>query len=156
MKSKTVSFARTRSRMGIAGCLALLLVFVFAGFATAQSTRPKNRFMTQFDQNGDGVVARSEYPGTDEQFQKLDADGNGSIGTAELPRMGQGGGMALFDTDSDGRLSADEFPGPADRFAEVDADGDGYCTQAEFRAARPARGMGRRGGMGSGMGKGMN
>lgn len=40
-------------------------------------------FVARFDVNGDGKVARSEFPGSDEVFERLDTNGDGFITAAD-------------------------------------------------------------------------
>ena len=100
-----------------------------------------------------GMQARS-----DERFDRMDADHDGVITTAELEarqaerpggpdgagpgggRRGPGGGMMRADADGDGRITrAESRAAVAERFARVDANGDGMISEDE----RPQRGGGR-------------
>jgi|GEM_PF-2690017 len=95
---------------------------------------------------------------SDERFDRMDADHDGVITTAELEarqadhpggsegavpgggRRGFGGGMMRADADSDGRITrAESRAAVADRFARMDANGDGMISDDE----RPQRGGGR-------------
>lgn len=104
-------------------------------------------FIEHFDQDGDGVVSASEFPGDESMFNSLDADESGYIDETEAPqgRPPHGGPdsetiLTKFDTDGDGLLSADEFPGPEDHFDRLDADGDMYLSTDELMADRPGPG----------------
>jgi len=100
-----------------------------------------------------GMQARS-----DERFDRMDADHDGVITTAELEarqadrpggpdgagpgggRRGFGGGMMRADADGDGRITrAESRNAVAERFARMDANGDGMISEDE----RPQRGGGR-------------
>ena len=132
----------------------MAMVSLLAGGRTvyARDCQRAERFMQQFDQDRDGNVSRSEYPGSDEAFARLDADRDGSITAAEvessLKRKGKGGGkfIARFDKDGDSKVSADEFPRSAEQFARLDTDGDGYITEDEAPAGRQGGGRGMGGG----------
>lgn len=100
-------------------------------------------FIQHFDQDGDGLVSADEFPGNQDQFQRLDADGDGYLDETEAPKHPPRGPadpdevLADFDADGDGQLSADEFPGPDDHFYNLDTDGDGFLNRDELLAGRP-------------------
>lgn len=100
-------------------------------------------FIERFDQDGDGFVSADEFAGDQNQFQHLDADGNGYLDAAEASRQPPHRRpepqdiLTDFDADGDGHLSEDEFPGPDEHFDNLDTDGDGFLSQEELLASRP-------------------
>ena len=108
--------------------------------------------MQEFDQNQDGNISRDEYPGFDEAFARLDADGDGAITATEVQnsftrkRKAGGNFISRFDADKDGKVSEDEFPRSAEQFARLDTNGDGYITEDEAPASRERGGRGQGGG----------
>jgi Ca2+-binding EF-hand superfamily protein len=100
-------------------------------------------FIQHFDQDGDGLVSSEEFPGNQEQFQRLDLDGDGYLDITQAPKrpphrpVDPETLLSEWDADQDGYLSADEFPGPEDHFYDLDADGDGLLSQQELVEGRP-------------------
>ena len=106
------------------------------------------------DRGGPGMDAPMTLSGmqarSDERFDRMDADNDGVITTAELEarqadrpgggRRGFGGGKMRADADGDGRINrAESRAAVAERFARMDANGDGMISEDE----RPQRGGGR-------------
>lgn len=124
----------------VAAALAAVLA---ASPAIGWSRDAQSDFIQHFDQNGDSLVSPDEFPGDQNQFQRLDMDGDGYLNAAEAPRRPPHRRpdpqeiLAQFDADGDGQLSMDEFPGPDEHFARLDTDGDGYLSQEELLAGRP-------------------
>jgi Ca2+-binding EF-hand superfamily protein len=52
----------------------------------AESRKPVPRWFEASDRNRDGVISPSEFVGSPEAFQKLDADKNGVISSEEAVR----------------------------------------------------------------------
>lgn len=115
-----------------------------------------------FDQNGDGMLQKSEVP---ERMQGLfargDADKNGTLTREELQKLSsasaaqegnRGGGgrfrdqvVAALDKDGDGSLNAAEIAAASASLAALDRNRDGAITEDEVR---PQFGPGGRGGPG--------
>lgn len=111
----------------------------------------------EMDANGDGRIARDEWRGRVEMFDRLDRNADGALDAADMPGRGAGrGGLdaprpgatppepmprearVLFDEadlDDDGELDADELAGRPDLRA-WDADRDGRVSTAECEAQR--------------------
>ena len=94
----------------------------------------------RFDRDGDGRIARKEFPGSDADFARLDRDRDG----------------ALTQADFDFSSSYSPPPPGASCFLRLDRDGNGKLTREEleafFRADRLRRGglplaVGSRGGL---------
>lgn len=110
----------------------------------------------RLDANADGKIDRTEFRGTDENFARMDQDGDGCITREELgqaaPRMGARAVdptarwqqmLTRFDANEDGVISADEFQGPEQAMRALDANNDGTITQEE--ALNAGRGRLRQG-----------
>lgn len=162
----------TLTRFLLASALTLLL----AAAATAQPHGPRGDRGPQ-DLDGDGAISRAEFDTfTDEQFNRLDADGDGVISEEEKPQRsgrsgfrgrGEGRGdhaarhqmMAaglvtrLADLDGDRAISAAEWQ---DFLAQLPLGADGNIDVEGFAEALPAppedghrRHRARRGGEGA-------
>ena len=105
------------------------------------------------DQNGDGLISRSEaqagMPGLAARFDAIDTDKDGNLSAAELDaaratfgRGGRGGGWMQWDANGDGQLSREEAMARVDA---LDTNRDGTVSAEEMQAARGARGPGGRG-----------
>jgi Ca2+-binding EF-hand superfamily protein len=122
------------------------------GFLSREDFQARARAETEArfkerDKDGDGKVARAEFPGTDDAFKALDRDGDGSITLAEMQAGPSGRGDRApgkaplrGDKNGDGKVTRDEFPGTDDAFKALDQDGDGAITAAELgKAGRPKK-----------------
>jgi len=130
--------------------------------------------MREIDTNGDRIVTRDEATAAGaskliEDFDEIDADGNGELTRAEMKnfhqqRRQEGRQRAeSADTDGNGALSLAEANAAGmqrlvEDFSIVDQDADGEVTREEMqamhrerRAKMPAGGQGREG---KGQGKG--
>ena len=108
-----------------------------------QAGADESPFLQRFDQDGDGLISAEEFPGDENQFNRLDINGDGYLEPDEVPppppRRGPDAQRIIteFDVDGDGQLSSAEFPGPADHFDKLDTDGDGFLNSTELLAGRP-------------------
>lgn len=128
--------------------------------------RRQNRF-AEMDQNGDGIITRTEWRGTARSFNENDWNDDGRLSGdevrvgatpppmrfAQMDQNGDGmitraewrGTAQAFDRNdwnNDGRLSGDEVrfgaTPPAILYAEMDQNGDGVITRAEWRGGAQA------------------
>lgn len=103
--------------------------------------------LTSADANNDGNITREEFLARPtEMFDRLDANDDGVISTAERPQRpergerGQRADRPNLDTDGNGTFSRAEFTAMgAGMFERLDANDDGRVTQEEAQAARGHR-----------------
>jgi EF-hand domain pair/EF hand len=126
--------------------VAGLLVFLFAGAASAQDVGRFEQMFDRLDANHDGVITRAEFQaGRHARFLALDRNHDGYLSEADAPRLA---GFALpragemmaavrrFDLDHDGRVGEAEFVRASmELFDEADANRDGVLTREEARTA---------------------
>jgi hypothetical protein len=96
----------------------------------------------KYDRDGDGKVARKEFPGSDADFGKVDRDHDGALTAADFdftPKAGPPSpGLMLFaraDRDGNGKLTREELEA---FFKAVDRDGLGFLSRMDLEAALPA------------------
>lgn len=111
--------------------------------------------LKQMDADGDGKITRDEFQGSDRMWDRLDRDGDGSVGIAEIEEMaarrsgrgqgrgpttpgGRSGGLTpdQLDTDKDSKVSKKELDA---WFAKADKNGDGFVDKAEWESALSGR-----------------
>ncbi len=121
--------------------------------------RKAEALFKQLDENEDGRIVRYEYKGEEEEFYRLDDNGDGAVTLSEMLRgkaaAPRGGAPAkprveaalpddLFkewDQDEDGQLAPEEFKGSREIFDRLDKDADGYLSPKELRlSATPPKG----------------
>lgn len=112
------------------------------GLAATADAQARIRFQNM-DTNGDGVITRDEWRGSDRAFRNQDWNGDGvlsgdevRIGARRQPRevvgtSGRQDRFTMLDTNGDGRISRDEWRGNANVFNALDANGDGALTRQE-------------------------
>ncbi len=118
--------------------------------ATQSDSSQIDRFIDDFDENGDGELEKSELPPRMRaQFASLDRDGNKQISRRELSQHGrtarQRGPVAplefvyIWVTDADqGHLSLHELQRAYDTLQKIDKDGNGELARRSCKpAARP-------------------
>jgi Ca2+-binding EF-hand superfamily protein len=104
--------------------------------------------MARYDTDKDGKVSLTEYEaGRQMMFQRLDADGNGTLTFAELDAFAQKMGddpraqmmlkridaLKAADANGDQAVSADEYKAAVDgEFKTLDKNGDGVLTEDEM------------------------
>ena len=84
------------------------------------------------DRNGDGVVTRAEWQGSDQSFRQQDRNGDGILSGDEV-RVARGADMvnvfALVDLDGNGKVTAQEW---RRAFTQLDVNRDGVLTEDEL------------------------
>jgi Ca2+-binding EF-hand superfamily protein len=122
---------------------------------SSSDAQMQSRFRAM-DTDGDGVITRAEWRGTDQAFRQQDTNGDGVLSGAEVRAVTQtpvpaaGTNQARLDqlntrfsgldVDNDGRLARSEWSGTAAAFDRADADHDGFVTRAEFLKTRATPG----------------
>lgn len=96
--------------------------------------RPQGQTRMRFrsmDKDGDGVITRAEWRGSDQSFRRLDTNGDGVASGAEVRAPVEVTGE---DKDGDGVITRAEWRGTAQLFREYDANRDGVLSGEEVRA----------------------
>ena len=131
----------------------LTVLLASAAFAQDPQTTPPNsikqkqgpRNMTKMlrkqDANSDGKLAREEWKGKAQGFDRLDQDKDGFLTREELASPVKSA-LSKLDTDNDGKVARAEWKGKPRGFDRLDANGDGFLTPEEFAQRR----AGKRGG----------
>jgi alkylhydroperoxidase family enzyme len=108
----------------------------------------------KYDKDGDYALSRWEFPGTSEDFARLDRDGNGAIRGDDIvwPEHALApspGSMLYFeaDADSDGRVTREELLA---FFERADSGGLGFLSLDDLKRILPMPGGGSRPGSGGG------
>lgn len=92
--------------------------------------------LRKLDMDGDGVVSRREWTGTQEGFDKFDVDRDGALSrkdrelTRELERAQKR--FEGFDKNKDGVISRDEWPGDDASYRLQDRNRNGAVTEDEL------------------------
>ncbi len=108
-----------------------------------------SHLMSIKDANGDGVLNVGELGVPKEIFAKIDKNGDGQVGKAELNTAFHASIQAISertnhlitkkDTNGDGMLNVGELGVPEDVFAKIDKNGDGQAGRVELNIAAHAR-----------------
>lgn len=85
-----------------------------------------------FDRNNDGVISRSEWTGTVEEFNRLDDDQNGVLSLEEFHERAGSDRFRELDHNNDGVISRDEWHNTIRSFEELDRNRDGTLNRDEF------------------------
>jgi Ca2+-binding EF-hand superfamily protein len=134
--------------------LSALLVLPAAASAAGAPRQARNQNMRfqAMDRNGDGVISRSEWRGSDQSFKVHDWNGDGVLSGDEV-RVGAARneadddfdqrarpefrnwtqrGFENLDRNGDGRITRAEWFYDREGFIRADRNGDGVLTRAEF------------------------
>jgi EF hand domain-containing protein len=138
--------------------LTIALLLIGAGAGTAVSVRGQGAVNVRFqgmDQNGDGVITRTEWRGSAKSFQVHDWNGDGKLSGEEV-RVGASRndrksdpnfdsadseyvfddwtdrGFRALDHNKDGRVTRDEWHFSRVEFRYADHNNDGAVSRAEF------------------------
>lgn len=109
--------------------------------STTQTRYGWDATKTKYDGDGDGRVGRSEYPGTDVDFARLDRNRDESLTEADFDfsrDYAPSPGSILFsrlDRDGDGKVAPQEIE---TFFRKADADDAGFLSRLDLERALPA------------------
>lgn len=117
--------------------------------AVAQTRFEGPALAAKYDKDGDFALGRGEFPGTSEDFARLDRNGDGVIRGEDIvwPEHALApspGSMLYFeaDADSDGRVTREELAAFFDR---TDSDGLGFLSLDDLKRVLPMPGTARSG-----------
>ena len=102
----------------------------------------RGKFMKKMDANADGKVARDEWKGKPEGFDKFDADKDSFLTAVEIRDVTRDKGADMFkqfDANSDGKIARDEWSQKSRAFDRMDANADGFLTPDELRSHKGRR-----------------
>ena len=138
--------------MGIRTHLVVASALLAAATA-ASAQQPANMRFRGMDRDGDGVITRGEWRGSDRSFREQDWNGDGVLSGDEvnpaarrperqnpqdsrLPPFNEWtpARFASLDRNRDGVVSRDEWPFDAQSFQRGDHNGDNHITRDEFLA----------------------
>jgi alkylhydroperoxidase family enzyme/thiol-disulfide isomerase/thioredoxin len=115
--------------------------------AVAQTRFEGPALAAKYDKDGDFALGRGEFPGTSEDFARLDRDGNGVIRGDDIVwpehALAPSPGSSLYfeaDADSDGRVTREELVAFFDR---ADSDGLGFLSLDDLKRVLPMPGAPR-------------
>lgn len=115
--------------------------------AIAQTRYPWQVLSQRYDTNQNGSIERSEFPGTQADFGRLDRDQDGKISPVDLAwpehALAQSPGSSLYflaDTDSNGRVTREELLA---FFDQADSDNLGFLALDDFKRVLPMPGSSR-------------
>jgi Ca2+-binding EF-hand superfamily protein len=130
--------------------LATAVLAALPALAHGQSSEARIRFQA-FDTNGDGMITRNEWRGSDQSFRVHDWNGDGVLSGNEVrigARRQRSGapdyttqeefddwtrrGFTSLDHDRNGRITRDEWHFNQQGFVRADNNGDGTLTLREF------------------------
>jgi hypothetical protein len=93
----------------------------------------------RFDRDGDGRIARREFPGSDADFARLDRDRDGALSQTDFDfrehALASSPGATLFlrsDRDGNGKVTRDELDA---FFKQCDSGGQGFLSLADLENA---------------------
>ncbi len=84
------------------------------------------------DRNNDTEISRSEWDGSNWEFDSLDKDHNGNLNIEEFHEPTSSDTFRSFDHNNDGFISREEWHYAADSFAALDRNSNGRLDRDEF------------------------
>jgi Ca2+-binding EF-hand superfamily protein len=132
---------------------AVAIFFSAAAVTGAFAQDQRNMRFAALDTNGDGVITRREWNGTDQSFRSHDWNGDGILSGEEVRPGGRRAdtnpdtnrntagrsfddwtaeGFTGLDYNRDNRISRDEWHADLETFRRVDQNRDGVLSRSEF------------------------
>jgi hypothetical protein len=109
--------------------------------AVAQTRYDWKYLFARYDRDGDGVIQRDEFPGSQADFDRLDRNSDNTITASDLAwpdhALASSPGSMLYskaDADSDGRVTREEWLA---LFDKADPDKTGFLSLDDLRALLP-------------------
>jgi Ca2+-binding EF-hand superfamily protein len=143
-----------RTRYPIASLALAVVLFPHVSHAQGQAQRRAQMRFADMDRNGDGVIARSEWRGSDQSFRVHDWNNDGVLSGDEVRPGAQRGvqeendfyafhdwtarGFRSLDDNGDDRITRDEWHFDPETFSRADHNRDGALSRAEFLGADAA------------------
>src|SRR6476619_6735264 len=112
--------------------LAAALCLGLAAPAPGQGRSTGTRFQGM-DTNGDGIITRDEWRGSDQSFRNHDWNGDGKLSGDEI-RVGARRPARWDDRDVESSIEREDDGTPA-RFRTLDHNGDGRLSRSEWHAS---------------------
>jgi Ca2+-binding EF-hand superfamily protein len=131
--------------------LVTATALALAHFSTSADAQRGGERLAGLDRNGDGVVTRDEWRGSEQSFRMNDWNDDGMLSGAELRGRGAQrstdrdwpsssqqyvdrtpGEFARLDDNRDDRITREEWPSSWESFREADRNNDGVLTRREF------------------------
>ena len=100
---------------------------------------PSVDFIQGLDKDGDGKLAKSEFPGFESVWDILDNNKDGFIDIDDISSSVKITGsreiifVRMFDKDDDGKIAKAEFPSSEEDWDFLDADKDGFISIDEAK-----------------------
>ena len=138
------------NKLSILAGSVLTVLLASAAFAQDPQTTPPNsgkqkpgprnlaKMLRKQDVNSDGKLAREEWKGKAQGFDRMDQDHDGFLTREELASPAKGA-LRKLDVDNDGKVARTEWKGKPRGFDRLDTNGDGFLTPEEFASRRASK-----------------